>query len=340
MSRSRVEWYNLSAAVAAITAAIIAATVGHEDASVVARASGDDPTSGAEFVELADGRPALLDADGTPVPLTDYRSIASGSTVSDWLLFELCEPERIRAVTERSLKSAPWRHRFVGKRALASLNNVEALLALKPDLLIIDSFGDPSRVARLRERGITVYDMGQMRGLTTLWPTIERIGALCGRHARARALTDRWRRAMTALAAGVPVNERARGLYLSPYGDKLFGGTKGTGYHDLLHHGGLRDAAAATFSDFPEYNAEQVLGLDPDLIITREGMAGAVCRHAGLSVLRACRQSGAIIELPSFAIDDPGLGLLESIESLYRAVYDRPQSSSNSSSAPAGESRE
>ena len=344
MTLSRTGWINLIAAVTAIVLAVAATTMGSRKRAVSVRPSGQNTVGSAEFVQLADGQRALLDAARTAIPLLPYRRIVSGSTVSDWLLVELCEPDRIRAVTQRSLASAPWRHRFADKSGLASLNNVEAILAMKPDLLLIDSFGDPSRVARLRERGLAVFDMGQMRGLATLWPTIERIGALCGRHERARRLAWRWRQTLAALAASGPAARR-RALYLSPYGSKLFGGTRGTGYHDLLHHGGLIDAAADRFSDFPEYSVEQILALDPDVIVTRSGTGAILCRMPGLGTLRACETPDAIIELPEFSIDDPGLGLLESIENLYWAVHkgtadSAAQSSEKSSSAPAGETRE
>lgn len=322
---SRADRINLALALLAIAGALAAATIGNDKRTIRVRGAvfglAGDGSGGAKFVTLDDGRSALLDANRTPIVLDDYRHIVSGSTVADWLLLEFCEPDRIRAVTETTRKHAPWAYRFASLAGLASLGNIEVVLGLQPDLLIMDSFGDPRRVARFRDNGLAVFDLGEMRGLATLWPTIERIGALCGQHARAREYARRWRERVTGLAAAIGPEDRARALYLSPYGDKLFGGTIGTGYHDILHHAGLRDAAAGTYRKFPEYSAEQVLALDPDLLVTRADMGAALCRHAGLTTLRACRTDGAVIELPSFALDDPGLGVLESIETLYRIIH-------------------
>lgn len=320
---SRTARINLGVAILAVLAAVAAAALGQR-ADVVHPRPGNAARDVLETVALPDGSRALIDASGAPVPLIEYRRILSASTVSDWLLMELCANDRVLAVTERSATQAPWRHRFAGKARVASSSQLESLLAMKPDLLLLDSFGDPRRIARLREHGLAVFDLGQMRGLDSLIATALRVGALCGHPDRGQVQAGHMRQFMQSFEHARPDVPRPRALYLSPYGDKLFGGTRGTGYHDMLRYAGLDDAAAERFSDFPEYSAEQVLALDPDLIVTRAGMANALCRHPGLRSLRACARQGAIIELDAFAIDDPGRGLIEATHTLHHAVYDAP----------------
>lgn len=121
----------------------------------------------------------------------------------------------------------------------------------------------------------------------------------------------------------MPASGRPRALYVSAYGDKLFGGTVGTTYQDIIEFAGLIDAAAGTYRNWPEYTPELLLGLDPDIVVTRRGMAQVLCRVAGLDRLRACSRPGAIVELDGFVLDDPGLGLLEATEALHAAVLGR-----------------
>lgn len=320
---SRAYHINLLAALIAVGGALAAATIGDRTSSVTVRAMTDSGLGTLEIAELDDGRRALPDAHGVLVPLQPYVRIASASTISDWLLMELCRPDHVLAVTTRSADGAPWRHRFAGKQTIESLSNIEALLSLKSDLLVVDSFGDPKRAARLRESGIAVFDMGQARGLDTLMVSVQRIGLLCARPARAEILALRLRTIATGIARHLSAEQRPRAMYISPYGDKLFGGTTGTGYHDILRFAGLRDAASEAFSNYPEYTAEHVLTLAPELVVTRRGMGNVLCRHPGLSSLHACTTPGAIVELEGFAFDDPGLGFIESIETLYRAVHGR-----------------
>jgi iron complex transport system substrate-binding protein len=312
---------HLAAMFGVLVLSVSAATVIRRDPAIQVTTAGSAPPAAVSLVDLGHGLQGVRDAAGTVIPVGDYRRIVSGSSTSDWLLSELCEPDRVLAVTLRSRESAPWRYRFAGKQTVAALDNLEALLAMQPDLLIIDSYGDPRRVARLREHGLQVFDMGQMYGVSSLLTAMRRVGALMGRAERGELLARRFQRSLSALARDVPEAGRRRAMYLSPYGDKLFGGTRGTAYYDILVYAGLRDAAAGRFNGFPDYSAEQVLAIDPELIVTRAGAGEAICRHAGLRELGACKRPGSIIEVDSFAIDDPGLGILEAAEAITAAVY-------------------
>jgi iron complex transport system substrate-binding protein len=273
------------------------------------------------YVEFEDGVRGVVDATGAAVRIAPYRRIVSGSTAADWLLSELSSPGRVLAYTERSATSAPWKHRFAGKQTVAALSNIEALLAMKPDLVIAESLGDTRRIERLREHGLAVFDIGAMRGTRTLLPAMRRLGALLGHPERGALLARRFRGSLEAIAADLPPGERRQAAYVTIYGDKLYGGTRGTTYHDIVRHAGLEDAAAARYRDWPEYSAEQLIALDPELIVTRRGMGVMLCRQPGLDRLRACRTPGSIVELEGFVLDDPGLGILESAEALHDAVY-------------------
>jgi ABC-type Fe3+-hydroxamate transport system substrate-binding protein len=128
---------------------------------------------------------------------------------------------------------------------------------------------------------------------------------------------------MRAIARDVPATARRTAIYLSVYGNTLMGGTAGTTYYDVLTHAGLIDRAAEAYRNWPHYRPEQVLALDPDIIVTRSGMAETLCGQPGLTRLRACQAPGFVIEVDAFALDDPGAGMLVAAESVFSAVYGR-----------------
>lgn len=265
----------------------------------------------------------VTDARGVKVEARHYARIVSASIVADPVLWRLCDPTRIAAYTSRATEHALHAHRYGGKPGVEGLRRIEEIVALRPDLVIISHFADPRHIARLEEAGIAVFDLGEMQGLETLQRNIEQIGALVGNPEGARRLSTHLRRGLDAVAAGLGDGPRPRALYLSIYGPKLFGGTRGTSYHDVLTAAGLVDAAAKTHSGWPELSAEEVLSIDPDLIVTKRGMGPAICRFPGLATLRACKRAGAIVGVTPILIDDPGPAVLESAQELFELVHGR-----------------
>ncbi len=317
---ARIGLLNGAAVLLAVVLSLSAAGRGAETHTRVAQVA---PTTQAiETLTMPDGSPALRDAGGEVVPLRRYARIASVSLIADHILTEVCEPERVVAVTGRSKRSSHFGHLHGGRAALESLENLESILALEPDLLITNRFGDPRFAARLRERGITLFDLGEMRGLETLIPNIHAVAALAGHPERGARLAERLQRRMRAIARHVPDDARPRGLYLSLYGKQLFGGTRGTSYHDIITHAGLRDAAAERYEGWPALDAEMILALDPEVLITKANMGAPICNHPGMQQLRFCQPGGRIVELDLELVDDPGPPILEMAEILHQAVHE------------------
>ncbi|MCG8421873.1 MAG: ABC transporter substrate-binding protein [Proteobacteria bacterium] len=283
---------------------------------------GADARPPLRFRTLATGGRGLVDARGHTVPLRHYRRIVAGSTVARALLYELCEPDRIAGIVRYGLDRAPDSHRYAGKPTIESIEDVEAILSLHPDLVLVNSIASLDRVARLRDAGLDVFDLGQMLGLATLIPNIHAVGALVGHPDQARRYAEAFVARMRGVAADIPIELRKRGMYISIYGDRMLGGTAGTSYGDVLTHAGLLDAAAGRFHGWPQYSGEDVLAVDPDVIVTKLGMGAVLCRHPGLDQLRPCRHDRrGIVELPPGLVGDPGPGMLDTAEAIRRELY-------------------
>ncbi len=263
----------------------------------------------------------IADASGRVVPLRDYRRIVSTNMLSDRLLIELAEPGRVLAVSTSSADRSPIRFRYADVKAIDGMGPIEEIVALKPDLVLLNVFGNEVKTEKLRAAGIEAFSLGELRGESTLLPTAEIVGELLGAPERGRAMAQAFARRFARVAAPLGDRPRRTAIYLVVIAGNIYGGTRGTSYHDVLVHAGLVDVAATRHRDWPQYRPEEVAALDPELVVTKDGMAEAVCAQPGLDHLRVCHTPGHIVTLPENLLDDPGLGMLDAAEALFAKVY-------------------
>jgi iron complex transport system substrate-binding protein len=263
---------------------------------------------------------ALPDATRNLVPLLRYRRVASASLLADPLLLELAAPDQIVAFSSRA-SDARDAYRYAGKPHLDALHRAEDLLNLSPDLVLVNSLGDFAAVARLREAGLRVFDLGPMRGVQTFLSNVLAVGWLLGHEDAARDLALHFQLRLGAIASGLPSSARRGAIYLGVHGTRLYGGTRGSSYHDVLHFAGLEDVAARQFSGWPSYDPEQVLSLDPEIVVTQTGMRVQLCERREFARLRACGQRGQVIEIDGRLLNDAGFGMLDASELIHRAAY-------------------
>ena len=178
-------------------------------------------------------------------------------------------------------------------------------------------------MARLREAGIVVFDLGDTRDAHTTAANIKALGTLLEERVRAARLLGSYRRELAALAQVASTRDRLPGVYLTNVGGVWFGGTSGSSYGDLLRLAGVEDLAAASgYRDWPQFSREQILSLAPPLVITRAGGREALCGDSVLRQVPACRRPGQIIEMPPAYDSDPGLGLVQAAAILQTLLSD------------------
>ena len=267
-----------------------------------------------------DASRSVEDASGVRVSVRDYVRIVSTSTIADQVLDELVDPSRVLAVSAHTLRG-PTSERYSGKIGVERASDIETIIELRPDIVFINSFVDERQVERLRNAGLRMFNLGVMRGVETLLENISQISTVLGVPERGEALSRGFLDELAQVSKAVPADRRRRGLYVGIHGDRLYGGTKGTSFHDILVAGGLDDVAAeAGFVAWPVYTNEQLLSLDPPWIITNPGTEQTLCRHPGFEALRACRL-GTVRGIDTHLLTDPGLGMVDAARAVHAAVY-------------------
>lgn len=317
-------WLNALGVVAAVGLGLFGLGLAGEGKPVVPVAPANaDPSLRLE--DLPNGEKGLRDESGVVVALRPYRRVVSASTISDALLLEFAAPDQILAFTQYSGDNEVFGYRYSGKPQVDALKNMEGLLALQPDLLLVSTLSSGARLERLRETGLTVFSLGEMRGVESYLRNARAVAALVGRPELGEMYAQSTLQRLQSIARHISQGERKTAIQLTYYGSKIYGSGAQTSYTDVIHYAGLVDAAAAAYTGWPAWSPEQVLELNPEVVITRTGMGKQLCTQASLSHLRACRADASgrsgIVELPDALINDPGPGMLLSAERIFAAIY-------------------
>ncbi len=261
----------------------------------------------------------IRDADNVAVACKPYQRIASLSLLSDSILMHLVNLDRIMAWS----KAAPNRlDRYRSNKARLSRNDdLEELIAQGPDLVIDFTHGTSNKaVKRLREADIPVIDLGNGYGIQTFLQACEKIADLVDERERGAVFIADFKYRLTLLKNAHPQTKK-RALHLNVYNGTFFGGTTGTCYYDVFEAAGVIDVAAeAGYTGWPQYTADELIILDPPIIITHVGGAEELRNMPSMQVLSAVKNN-TILEMEPGLWGDPGYLMIEAAETLHRVIY-------------------
>ncbi|MEF2279948.1 ABC transporter substrate-binding protein [Deinococcus sp. YIM 134068] len=196
--------------------------------------------------------------------------------------------------------------------------DIEAIVALKPDLVLADESSGSRLTERLVAAGLTVYG-GSAQTYNEVFEKIGVLGRLTNRETAALNLITRMRGELNALQASVARLPKVSTYYEvdpAPYsvGPNSFIGT-------LITKAGGRTIIPARLGDFPKIDPELIVQADPQAVI---GVAPADARtRPGWANLRAVR-SGRVYT-PSAeerdALSRPGPRLPVALRALIRWLH-------------------
>ncbi|MDZ7707195.1 MAG: ABC transporter substrate-binding protein [Trueperaceae bacterium] len=179
--------------------------------------------------------------------------------------------------------------------------DLEALIALEPDLVLTDEYSGLAEA--LVPLGIPVY-AGTPQTVAEVWSTTEALATLLGLESEAALLIGRAQgrvEALSASVAGLPAPRVFVELDATPY-------SVGPGSYlgELLTLARADNIVPGRLGDFPQVDPELVVAEDPQVMILLDAPFGesaeTVAARPGWGSLSAVRD-GAVIELDQASVD-------------------------------------
>jgi iron complex transport system substrate-binding protein len=237
---------------------------------------------------------------------TPPRRIVSQAVGSDNILLQLC-PERLIAV---SALARDRRYSFaaeeVERRAIPAAPTSEAVLALRPDLVICANYASSEHLDRLDQAGLQVLRINRFATIADIDANIRLLGAVTDCDEAADRLATTMQARIAAAVASIQRPPQPLRILGWSYGTVLGRGTTFDEISTLL--GAINIASAAGLEGWPHVGIEQILAWDPDAIVIPDtasdqldsaaAMAAFLTEHPPLARLRATRE-GRIIVLPA-----------------------------------------
>lgn len=200
--------------------------------------------------------------------------------------------------------------------------DVEAVLALQPDLVVASSLHLGRAVPALEAAGVAVFAL-LPRGVGGLLRSALRLGTLAGRGREAAHLIRPLETRLQAVVAAT-LGARFRPLVFVELSPRLHTAGPGTFLDDLVVRAGGINLGALARVDWPTLSHRTVLRYDPDVLVLAAypGSASpdAVRARPGWERLAAVK-AGRIVEIDSRLIKRPGLGLVDGLDLLARALH-------------------
>lgn len=205
--------------------------------------------------------------------------------------------------------------------------NTEAILALKPDLVIAAQANTPEQVKALENLGVTVYYLNNPVTFAELFEQVKLFGQLTGHEEEASALAESLSVRVDAVtAATANFVEKPKVFYEIDGTDASKPWTTGAGtfIDTIIAMAGGVNIGGVLSEPYAQISVEEIVLQNPDFILLGDAAYGvtaeSVAARPGWADLTAVK-SGAIIPFDDNLASRPGPRLVDGLEEMLKILY-------------------
>jgi iron complex transport system substrate-binding protein len=288
--------------------------------SACATLAAPQPTATSSAIQITDGlkRPVTLSK-----PAIRIVSLAPSNTE---ILFAIGAGSQVVGRDEFSdypaeAKSLPSVGGSLGKY------NSEAIVNLKPDLVLAAEINPPELVKSLQDLGLNVFWLSNPTDLNGMYQNLAIVGQLTGHTAEAATLVASLKARVTAVTEKItPISARPSVFYELDVTDPNAPYTSGPGtFIDLLiQMAGGTNIGGSLKSAWAQLSLEKLVSLNPQVILLGDAAYGQspdmVGKRAGWADLAAVK-NGRIYAFDDNLASRPGPRLVDGLETLARLLH-------------------
>ncbi len=252
-------------------------------------------------------------------------SIVSIAPSCTEILFALGLGDRVVGVTEYC--DYPEEAQEKPKIGTFTTPNLEAILALQPDLVLATGGVQAEVLSRMEELGLTVFAVNPATFSQTA-EEIRLIGQIAGAREEAERIAADMERRAGAIAGRVREMEEAgksrpRVFYEIYYENNVWTAGKSSIISDLVSLAGGENLGDMEESDYYEFSVERLMAENPQVYLVGSGSMfdpGDITSRPGWDSMDAVR-GGRVYVIDEDLVYRTGPRLIEGLEAIHRAIY-------------------
>jgi iron complex transport system substrate-binding protein len=205
--------------------------------------------------------------------------------------------------------------------------STEAIVALKPDLVLAAEINTPELVKTLEGLGLTVYYLSNSTTLDGMYANLEAVAKLTGHVDETSTLVQSLKARVTAVDTKLAgISEKPTVFYELDATDasKPYTAGHGTFIDLLIQRAGGMNVASPLKDKYPQVSLEELVVLDPDIIILSDSAYGEtpekVAARPGWGTLAAVK-NGRVYPFDYHLLSIPGPRLVDGLEQLAKLLH-------------------
>lgn len=204
--------------------------------------------------------------------------------------------------------------------------NIERIAELNPDILITITGGPEDDYQKVRELGIEIYRVIDVKGIEGVYDEIANISKIIGLEDKGKELVSELKNGVDKIYNQVKdlSDEQKPRVFYEVWNDPLMGAGADTFISDLIEKsGGVNILSEDNLTGWPEYSVEKLIEKNPDVIIAPMSLAAdssVITGDERFSSIDAVT-SGRVYVVPDNPISRPNQNLIKALQMLSKAIH-------------------